>query len=159
MVAVWLAVTARDNGIPAVPAAPYHTWLEMWHLAAHGRYLLAAAVIGPAALPLGLAAGAAAWAYRIHAMETGSGGLFPGSAAAFDRRQWRHQVRSARARIAAPGSVPLTSRNGAVVAGAVIRAVGHPAGPVASVPYPRMRSHQVVVGTTGTGKTTLLLRL
>src|ERR1022692_675639 len=27
-----------------------------------------------------------------------------------------------------PGSVPLTSRNGAVVAGAVARAIGHPAG-------------------------------
>jgi hypothetical protein len=159
MVAVWLAGTARDSGIPAVAAAPYRAWLDMWHLAAHGRYLLAAAVIGPAALPLGLAAGAAAWAYRIHAMETGSGGRWPGSAAAFDRRQWRHQVRSARARIAAPGSVPLTSRNGAVVAGAVIRSVGHRTAAIASLPYSRMRSHQVVVGTTGTGKTTLLLRL
>src|SRR6202042_317081 len=29
----------------------------------------------------------------------------------------------------------------------------------ASIPYARMRSHQVVIGTTGTGKTTLLLRL
>ena len=27
------------------------------------------------------------------------------------------------------------------------------------VPYQRLRSHQVVIGTTGTGKTTLLLRL
>jgi hypothetical protein len=55
--------------------------------------------------------------------------------------------------------VPLTSQNGAVVAGAVIRAIGHPAERIASIPYPRMRSHQVVIGTTGTGKTTLLLRL
>jgi len=40
-----------------------------------------------------------------------------------------------------------------VVAGATIRAVRHRAGPLAVVPYPRLRSHQVVIGTTGTGKT------
>ena len=61
--------------------------------------------------------------------------------------------------IAAPGSLPLTTANGAIVAGAVIRAVGHQPGRTASIPYRRMRSHQVVIGTTGTGKTTLLLRL
>src|SRR5215470_15307064 len=33
------------------------------------------------------------------------------------------------------------------------------AGTLAAIGYQRMRSHQVVVGTTGTGKTTLLLRL
>src|SRR6202044_422591 len=54
---------------------------------------------------------------------------------------------------------PLTTGNGAIVAGAVIRAVGHQPGRIASIPYRRMRSHQVVIGTTGTGKTTLLLRL
>ena len=131
----------------------------MWHHGRGGRYPAAAAVIAPAAIPLGLLAGGLAWSYRIRSMETGSGGLSPGSAVAFDLRQWRHQVRSARARIAAPGSMPLTSQNGHVVAGAVIRAVGHPADRVAGIPYPRMRSHQVVIGTTGTGKTTLLLRL
>jgi hypothetical protein len=41
----------------------------------------------------------------------------------------------------------------------VIRAIGHPVRQIASIPYPRLRSHQVVIGTTGTGKTTLLLRL
>src|SRR5204863_6235962 len=48
---------------------------------------------------------------------------------------------------------------GAVMAGAVIRVVGHPSSPLAAIPYQRLRSHQVVIGTTGTGKTTLLLRL
>ena len=43
--------------------------------------------------------------------------------------------------------------------GGVIRTVGHRAGSVAAIGYQRMRSHQVVIGTTGTGKTTLLLRL
>jgi hypothetical protein len=45
------------------------------------------------------------------------------------------------------------------VAGAVIRAVGHPGTDLAVIPYQRLRSHQVIIGTTGTGKTTLLLRL
>jgi hypothetical protein len=160
MVVVWLAATALTNGSwRRTAAAPYLAWLAMWHLAAAGRYPQAAAVIAPAAIPLGLLAGGLAWSYRIRSMETGSGGLSPGSAITFDLRQWRHQARSARARITAPGSVPLTSRNGAVVAGAVIRAIGHPAARIANIPYPRMRSHQVVIGTTGTGKTTLLLRL
>jgi hypothetical protein len=160
MIAVWLVLTAADAGSwRRAFTAPYLAWLAMWHDAAAGRYLAAAAVIAPAAIPLGLAVGGLAWSYRIRSMETGTGGLSPGSAVAFDRRQWRHQARAARARITAPGSVPLTSRNGAVVAGAVIRAIGHRAGLIASIPYPRMRSHQVVIGTTGTGKTTLLLRL
>jgi hypothetical protein len=41
------------------------------------------------------------------------------------------------------------------VAGAVIRAVGHAPSPLAAIPYRRLRSHQVVIGTTGTGKPTL----
>jgi hypothetical protein len=160
MVAVWLALTAVDaGGWRAVASAPYLAWLAMWHDAAAGRYPAAAAVIGPAAIPLGLAAGGLAWSYRIRSMETGTGGLAPGSAVSFDLRQWRHQARTARARITAPGAVPLTRQNGAIVAGAVIRAVGHRPALIASIPYQRMRSHQVVIGTTGTGKTTLLLRL
>ena len=160
MIAVWLTLTAINaRSWRSVAWAPYLAWLAMWHDAGAGRYPAAAAVIGPAAIPLGLAAGGLAWSYRIHSMETGTGGLAPGSAVAFDLRQWRHQVRTARARSTAPGSVPLTGQNGAVVAGAVIRAVGHHPGLIASIPYPRMRSHQVVIGTTGTGKTTLLLRL
>ena len=160
MLAVWLTATAVAAGtLAALPAAPYRSWLDMWHDAAAGLPLLAAAVIAPLAIPAGLVAGAIAWSRRIRAMESGSSGLSPASAVAFDRRQWRHQVAAARARIAAPGSVPLMKGYGSVVAGAVIRTVNHRAGPVASLPYQRMRSHQVVIGATGTGKTTLLLRL
>jgi hypothetical protein len=160
MVAVWVAAMASAaQSWWQVAAAPYLAWLAMWHLAAAGSVVLAALTIAPVAIPLGLVAGALAWSRRIYAMQTGTGGLSPSSPAAFDRRQWRHQVRSARARIAAPGAVPLLSRNGAIVAGAVIRAVGHTASPLAAIPYQRLRSHQVVIGTTGTGKTTLLLRL
>src|SRR5580692_6768263 len=160
MVAVWLvavAVTSRSAWQAA--AAPYHAWLSSWHQLGEGSAALAATTIAPAAIPLGLAIGGLAWSRRTYAMETGTGGIFPTSPAAFQARQWRHQVRTARARTAAPGSVPLVSRRGAIVAGAVIRAAGHPAAGLARIPYQRLRSHQVVIGTTGTGKTTLLLRL
>jgi hypothetical protein len=160
MLAVWLAATAvATRSAAQVAAAPYLAWLAMWHHGAAGAYPAAAAVIAPTAIPAGLVAGGAVWSYRIRSMDTGSGGLSPDAGVAFDQRQWRHQVRSARARIAAPGAVPLTTRGGRLVTGAVIRTVGHPARATASIPYARMRSHQVVIGTTGTGKTTLLLRL
>ncbi|MGE5131830.1 MAG: hypothetical protein ACM32E_02850 [Gemmatimonadota bacterium] len=160
MVAVWLAATAlAGRSWLAVAAAPAHAWLAMWHQAAAGSVALAAVTVAPPAVPLGFLAAGLAWSRRLAVMQAGAAGLSPGSAVAFDRRQWRHQVRAARARIAAPGAVPLLSAGGAVVPGAVIRAVRHPAGPLALLPYQRLRSHQVVIGTTGTGKTTLLLRL
>jgi hypothetical protein len=160
MLVVWLAATAiATRSAAPVAEAPYLAWLAMWHRGAAGSYPAAAAVIAPAAIPAGLAVAGLCWAYRIRSMETGSGGLAPDSAVAFDRRQWRHQARSARARIAAPGAVTLTTKNDDLVAGAVIRTVGHQARRIASIPYARMRSHQVVIGTSGTGKTTLLLRL
>ncbi len=160
MAAVWLGATAvQGPGAAWVLGAPYRAWLAMWQLAAAGAVPAAAVMVAPAALPLGLAAAGLAWSYRIRAMTTGAGGSAPDSAAAFSARQWRHQAAAARARIAAPGSVPLTTRGGDLVAGAVIRTVGHPAALVARIPYPRIRSHQIVVGTTGSGKTTLLLRL
>ncbi len=160
MLATWLAAMAADGQPwPQLAAAPYLAWLAAWHQAAAGSYLKAAVTVAPLAIPVGLLAGGLAWSWRIYTMETGSGGLAPSAPAAFDQRQWRHQVRTARARIAAPGSVPLLSRDGSVVAGATIRAVRQPARPLAVLPFPRLRSHQVVLGTTGTGKTTLLLRL
>jgi hypothetical protein len=170
MVAAWvIAIAAGMGGLPVVMisgpawlravAAPYRAWRGMWQLAGHGRLATAAITITPAAIPLGLAAGGLVWARVLSAMEAGAGGRSPGSPVAFDLRQWRRQVRSAQARIAAPGAIPLLTRGDAVVTGAAIRTVRHPARPVAVLPYDRLRSHQVVIGTTGTGKTTLLLRL
>ena len=160
MVAAWLAaLAAAGDSAGQLAAAPWTAWLDMWHELAAGHYGLAAVTVAPAAIPLGLLAGGLAWSWRIYALETGSGGLSPSAPAAFDRRQWRHQVRTARARISAPGTVPLLLRDGSVVAGATIRTVRHRACPLTALPYPRLRSHQVVIGTTGTGKTTLLLRL
>jgi hypothetical protein len=76
----------------------------------------------------------------------------------FDARQWRRQCRAARARITAPGTVPLADRHGRVVMGATIRAVGHRWRPVLAVPYTAMGRHQVVIGASGSGKTNLMIR-
>jgi hypothetical protein len=160
MLAVWLAATALTRGgAAAVIRAPADAWLALWHARSARAYAAAVAVAAPAAVPLGLLAAGLAWSSRLRAMATLAGGTAPGAAIAFDQRQWRHQVRSAAARIAAPGSVPLLTAGGDVVVGAVIRAVNQQAGVLTRFPADRLRSHQVVVGTTGTGKTTLLLRL
>jgi hypothetical protein len=160
MVAVWLAwIAGTAPGWVSVAAAPYHAWLGFWHLAAAGALARAAVTVAPPAIPLGLAAGALAWAYRTGSMKAGVAGLSPASRVTFDQRQWRHQERSARARIARPGSIPLTMRGDLIVVGSVIRTVGHRSGRLAAIEYSRLRSHQVVVGMPGTGKTTLLLRL
>jgi hypothetical protein len=160
MVAVWLLATAvrTPSALPVVQA-PYHAWLALWHARTAGAALTGAVLAAPAAVPLGLLAGGFAWSLRLRSMATLAGGRSPGAAIAFDRRQWRHQVRSAAARIAPPGSVPLLTASGQVAVGAVIRTVGHRASPLALLPAGRLRSHQIVVGTPGTGKTTLLLRL
>jgi hypothetical protein len=160
MVAVWLAWTASAGpGWESVATAPYRAWLDFWHLATAGALARAVAVAAPPAIPLGLAAGALAWAYHAGSLASGAGGRSPISRVTFDHRQWRRQARAARARIGAPGYVPLTMRGDRLVAGAVIRAVGHQSSRVAAISYQRMRSHQLVVGSPGTGKTTLLLRL
>lgn len=152
-----------------VAALPGRSWLDMWQLAAHGHVLAAAIAVAAPAIPLGFLAGGRAWAIRMTRMATGSGGRSPASPATFDERLWRRQVRAARARTAAPGSVPLLALDGTVLTGAVIRSVrnrplrpvsaGHDGGRSAALPYDRLRSHQVVIGSSGTGKTTLLLRL
>jgi len=146
---LWLRVTA----------APSRAWLASWQLAAHGHLAAAAVAAAPPAVPLGILAGGLAWQYRLFRMRTGAGGLTPAAPATFDSRLWRRQVRTAKALLAAPSALPLISRNGLVVTGAAIRSVRHRAGRAAAIPYPRLRSHQVVIGSTGTGKTTLLLRL
>ena len=170
-VAAWPASTSSQVG-PAgaagagpgaawfrVIAAPQRACASMWQLAAHGHLAAAAVAAAPPAVPLGIALGGACWAYREFRMRAGAGGLTPASPAAFDARQWRHQVRAARALIAAPGSLPLLTKGGQVTVGATIRAVRHRSGRGMSVPYQRLRAHQVIIGSTGTGKTTLLLRL
>ncbi len=157
MVAVWLVTIAvtRHSLWPAADAAQV-AWLIVWR---HSDYLRAAVLVAPGAVPVGLVVGGWAWSRRIAAMAARTGGKSPAAAVGFDRRQWRHQARAALARIAAPGAVPLLTARGDFVAGAVIRTVGHPDGTLTRLPADRLRAHQVVIGGTGTGKSTLLLRL
>jgi hypothetical protein len=156
MLAVWLgAIAVSRHSLGPVAAVPHLAWLDL----RRDQYLAAAALLGPPAIPAGLLAGGWAWSLRLASMAAQAGGRSPAAAASFDQRQWRHQVRAARARIAAPRAVPLLAARGDFIAGAVIRAVGHPARPLARLPASRLRSHQLVIGGTGTGKTTLLLRL
>ena len=154
MLAVWLAATAITRHSLA-PASPQQAWLAL----SRGRYLAAAVLIAPIAVPAGLLAGGLAWSFRLASMTAQAAGRSPAAAVSFDDRQWRHQVRAAKALIAAPGAVPLLTARGDFAAGAVIRTAGHPAGRLTVLPASRLRSHQIVIGGTGTGKSTLLLRL
>ncbi|MGH3304500.1 MAG: hypothetical protein ACRDOK_23025, partial [Streptosporangiaceae bacterium] len=92
MVTVWLVATAlaRHSLWPAADA-PRLAWLALWQ---HGGYPRAAMLIAPAAIPVGLVAGGWAWSRRLAAMAARAGGRSPATAANFDRRQWRHQVRA-----------------------------------------------------------------
>jgi hypothetical protein len=136
--------------------ATYRAWLAMWELAFRGSPL-ALVAIPPPALPLGLIAGGMLWSRHRFRMSTGTGGRHPAAPARFDRRMWRRQAAAAR-RIAA-SALPLTLPTGEAVIGGTIRVVGHPDRPEMVIGYERLRSHQAIVGSTGTGKTTLLLRL
>jgi hypothetical protein len=151
MLVVWLTAAV----VASHPLAAF--WHEPMTAVQQRNYLAAAVLVIPAAIPVGLLVGGWLWSMRLASMAARAGGRSPAAAVSFDLRQWRHQVRSARARIAAP--VPLLMANGDVVTGAVIRAVGHPDQALARLPASRLRAHQIVLGGTGTGKTTLLLRL
>jgi len=153
MLAVWLAAAALTSHSLG-PVADI-TWLAL----RRGHYLAAAVLVAPGAITAGLLAAGWAWSLRSRSMAARAGGRSPHAAISFDQRQWRHQVRSAKARVAAPGAVPLLTAGGDFVAGAVIRAVGHPDRALTQLPVSRLCSHQIVLGGTGTGKTTLLLRL
>jgi hypothetical protein len=140
--------------------APYCGWRAMYLFATHGHIALAVLVLTPLAIPAGLLAGGLAWARCRFRMAAGTGGLHPGSPARFDARLWSRESRTARAIAASTRCpLPLLLPDATVVVGATIRTVGHRARRATVIPYDRLRSHQVVIGSTGTGKTTLLLRL
>jgi predicted NACHT family NTPase len=62
-------------------------------------------------------------------------------------------------RVTAPGAVPLLSARGLIVTGAAIRAVRHRWRPVHTIAAPALMRHFVIVGSSGSGKTNLLMRL
>ena len=159
MTAVYLAGRAMQSGTwRALALAPVHDYLAAWHATAAGRVTAAFVLAAPVAVPAGLAAAGGWWAWRTYTLETGLSGKTAAAPIIFDARQWNRQARTARARAAAPGTVPLIDGGGRVVMGATIRAVGHRWRPVLAVPHTAMGRHQVVIGASGSGKTNLMIR-
>jgi hypothetical protein len=149
----------RLRSWPAVALAPVNDWADAWRLLAAHAILRAGLLVAPVAVPAGLAIGGLWWAWRIYAVTTGLAGQTASAPVWFDERQWRHQVRSARARASAPGTVPLLSGRGLVAVGATIRTVGHRWRPVLAVPAGSLTRHSVIIGSSGSGKTNLMMRL
>jgi len=159
MTGVYLAGRALQAGTwQALAWAPVRDWRHAWHLVAAGRVVTAFVLCAPVALPAGLFAAAGLWAWRIYAIDNGLAGKTATAPVGFDARQWRRSARAARGRVTAPGTFPLADRRGRIVMGATIRAVGHRWQPVAAVSYRAMSRHQVIVGSTGVGKTNLMMR-
>ena len=147
-----------NDGWGAAAQAPFRAWQHAWHALLAGEWLRAMVIIAPTAIPAGLLIAAACWRLRMGLMAAGAAGWWPGAPAAFDERQWRRQAATAGQRVRAPGGVPVLLR-GQPVLGAVIRAVGHHPRPLLRLPYAALRTHMLVIGTTGAGKTTALIRL
>jgi hypothetical protein len=159
MTAVYLAGRALQvRTWPALALAPVHDWQAAWHQVTAGRAVTAFALCAPVAVPAGLFAAAGLWAWRIYAIENGLAGMTATAPVIFDARQWRRASRAARGRVTAPGTFPLATSSGLVVMGATIRAVGHRWQPVTAVPYQAMSRHQVIIGSSGCGKTNLMMR-
>jgi len=155
----WL--TVLEVLVPGWAAASVlgRAWADGWD------HLSAASVTGafmrvaPVAIPAGLGLGGLLWAWRIYAITTGLGGITASAPMTFDARQWRRQVRTAKGQIAAPGAVPLLGRGGVIPVGGTIRAIGHRWHQVFTIPATSCARHMVVVGSTGSGKTNLMIRL
>ena len=108
MTGVWLLATAISRSTwQAVALAPVRDWRQCWHLTVTGNPLAAFAVLAPLAVPAGLALAGIGWAWRRYAIAAGLAGITASAPIVFDARQWRWQARTAAARIAAPGAVPL----------------------------------------------------
>ena len=149
----------RLHAWQAVALAPVQDYGNAWRLLAAGAILRAGLLVAPVAVPAGLAIGGLLWAWRIYAITTGLAGLTASAPIEFDTRQWRRQVRAARGRAAAPGTVPLLTRSGQVVIGPVIRAIRHKWRPILTVPARSFSRHSVIIGSSGSGKTNLMMRL
>jgi hypothetical protein len=157
---VWLlALAVRISRGQATALAPARDWEQGWSYLTVLGLTRTFMLLAPAAIPAGLGLAALAWAWRIYAITTGLGGWMASAPITFDARQWRRQVRTARGRIAAPGAVPLLGSGGRIPVGGTIRAIGHRWHPVFTVPFAACARHMVIVGSTGSGKTNLMIRL
>jgi hypothetical protein len=160
MTAVYiLAAALQAHGWQDILLRPVHDWTTASRHLVHGAVLPAVFAVAPLAVPAGLAAGAAWWAHRWQAMTHGLAGRSAYAPAVFTARQWRRAAARATWVNKAPGAVPLTARGGGVPVGAVIRAVRQPARNVLVIPAAVFGRHMVIVGTSGSGKTNLMMRL
>ena len=147
------AATARG-----IAMQPLRDWTAASRDLLPAAVLPAAVTVAPVAVPAGLAIGGALWAWRTRAMAHGLAGRSAFAPVVFDARQWRRAAARATGAVKAPGAVPLTTRSGVPV-GAVIRSVGRPWKPVLTVPAAQFGRHMVIVGSSGSGKTNLMMRL
>ena len=146
-------------GWRASALAPGRTWAAGWDHLAAAALTRTFAQLAPAALPAGLTVAGALWAWRIYAITSGLNGIMASAPITFDARQWKRQVRTAKGLTAAPGAVPLLARTGRIPVGGTIRAIGHRWHPVFTLQSGALARHMVIVGSTGSGKTNLMIRL
>jgi len=138
---------------------PYLDWKRASLDLVHGRDVPGALLsVAPLAVPAGLAAAAGFWAWRRHQLTNGLAGSTALTPVLWDERQWKRQARTAARDARQPGRVPLLTRRG-IPAGTVIRTVRARWSRVLAVPLPEFARHMVIVGATGSGKTTLMIRL
>jgi hypothetical protein len=165
--AAWsLPVTASwliylEIRVPGFLAArdPRRTWAGGWNHLTTTRLVGVFAALAPAVLPAGLALAGLVWAWRNYAITAGLGGKMASAPITFDARQWNRQVRTARGLTHAPGAVPLLARGNKIPVGGTIRAIGHPWHPAFALEPGACARHMVIVGSTGSGKTNLMIRL
>jgi hypothetical protein len=157
--AAWLITL--EIQVPGFLAArdPRRTWAGGWDHLATDRLAGVFAALAPAVLPAGLALAGLVWAWRNYAITAGLGGKMASAPITFDARQWGRQVRTARGLTHAPGAVPLLARGNKIPVGGTIRAIGHPWHPVFTLEPGACARHMVIVGSTGSGKTNLMIRL
>jgi hypothetical protein len=158
--ALWLAVAAlHPDQMRAEALAGPQSWAHWWPPPTGLEVARTFLLLAPATIPAGLALAAGVWAWRNYAIRAGLGGFTASAPITFDRRQWKRQVRSAKGLTEAPGAVPLLARDGKIPVGGTIRTVGHRWNPVFALPVEALTRHTVVVGSTGSGKTNLMIRL
>ncbi len=158
--AVWVTLLeVRAPGWQAAALAPGRAWARGWAGVTTAAVAREFALLAPVAVPAGLGLAGLVWAWRIYAITSGLGGFTASAPITFDARQWKRQVRTARGLTAAPGAVPLLGRGGRIPVGGTIRAIGHRWHPVFTLPAAACARHMVIVGSTGSGKTNLMIRL
>jgi hypothetical protein len=157
--AAWL--TALEISVPGWLAArtPGRTWTAGFDNLTWAALARTFASLAPAAVPAGLALAGLLWAWRNYAITAGLAGRTASAPITFDTRQWKRQVRTATGLTDAPGTVPLSARGGKIPVGGTIRAIGHRWHPVFTLDAAACARHMVIVGSTGSGKTNLMIRL